>query len=92
MFVLKFCSSKANPWGNRGNNSVRDANCINVLVAALCCLAVELGIRVIIEQPDHSWFFKTPPMLATISKLSFQSISTELGAWGVAYLHLWDRT
>ena len=75
--------SKANPWGNRANQSVRDANSINVLVAAICYLAVELGVRVIIEQPNHSWFYKTPQMVAAIARLGFKSITTHLGAFGV---------
>jgi hypothetical protein len=54
-----------------------------VLVAAICYLAVELGIRVIIEQPNHSWFYKTPQMMLAIERLGFQSISTDLGAFGV---------
>jgi len=85
-FYLKcnnFKNVQVRPWGNRGNSLVREANCINVLVAAICYLAVELGIRVILEQPDHSWFYKTPQMAAAISRLGLQSITTQLGAFGV---------
>lgn len=74
------------PMGDASIPNVQAQNKLACRVANLMYVASRRGVRTIIEQPLSSLFWKHPRVAKMLERFSFQSVTTQLGAYGAESL------
>jgi hypothetical protein len=74
--------TRTNPFGNKENLRVQDANLLNYLLAILTAICIEWGLYGFVEQPTDSLFFKTEYWTHLTAKYNLTTVDTWLGAFG----------